>query len=279
MSATFDKFRLEGRTALVTGGATGLGFHMTKALAEAGANVLIAARREDVLREAAARLNANLEGDGRVCWYPVDLGDRHSITQLAEHALSQFPSVDIFVGNAAQDFHEHVANISNQAIDRMMQVNISANIELTRAFLPGMRAKRWGRFLFSSSATTVVTSPYEGCAMYTAVKGALNAFTRTLATEVGHDNITANVLVLGFFVTDMVRHAQNQIRATAGEAAARQFMEDFVGMTALGRAGSPAELEGLVQFLASDAGSYVTGSSLVVDGGLSIMLRPNGMAE
>jgi NAD(P)-dependent dehydrogenase (short-subunit alcohol dehydrogenase family) len=124
-----------------------------------------------------------------------------------------------------------------------------------------------GGFLFSSSATTVVTSPFEGCSMYTAVKGALNAFTRTLAVEVGHDNITANALILGFFVTDMVLNAQRHIGATQGESAAQKFIEDFVSMTALGRAGSPAELEGLVQLLASDAGSYVTGSNLVVDGG------------
>lgn len=103
--------------------------------------------------------------------------------------------------------------------------------------------------------------------MYTAVKGALNAFTRTLAVEVGHDNITANALILGFFVTDMVLNAQRHIGATQGESAAQKFIEDFVSMTALGRAGSPAELEGLVQLLASDAGSYVTGSNLVVDGG------------
>ncbi|MET0658065.1 MAG: SDR family oxidoreductase [Steroidobacteraceae bacterium] len=279
MSSTFGKFRLHGRSAVVTGGATGLGYHMSKGLADAGANVLIAARRESVLREAADRLNASLEGEGSVHWCAVDLGDRESVAHLAQHALSTFGSVDIYIGNACQDFHEHVDNISNEAIDRMMQVNISANVELTRAFLPGMRAKRWGRFLFSSSATTVVTSPFEGCSMYTAVKGALNAFTRTLAVEVGHDNITANALILGFFVTDMVLHAQNHIGATQGKEAARKFMEDFISMTALGRAGSPAELEGLIQFLASDAGSYVTGSNLVVDGGLSIMQRPNATSS
>ena len=173
----------------------------------------------------------------------------------------------------------HVENISDEAIDTMLQANISANVELVRAILPGMRAKRWGRILFSSSATTAVTSPFEGSSMYTAVKGAINAFTRTLSTEVGHDNITANALILGFFVTDMVLHAENDLREREGDQAANKFMEDFVGMTALGRAGRPDELEGLVQLLASDAGSYITGSCLVIDGGLSIMLRPNGMAD
>jgi NAD(P)-dependent dehydrogenase (short-subunit alcohol dehydrogenase family) len=142
-----------------------------------------------------------------------------------------------------------------------------------------MRTKRWGRFIFSSSVSTIVTSPHEGMGVYAASKGAINAFTRTLAAEVGHDNITANSLVIGFSVTDMVRHAFDLLAERQGDEAARLFMQDFVGMTALGRAGRPEELEGLVQMLASNAGSYITGSNLVVDGGMSIMLRPNGVVS
>jgi gluconate 5-dehydrogenase len=198
------------------------------------------------------------------------------VRALAEHAIKLFGGVDIFIGNAAQDINEHILNIKDDSIDTIMQVNVSANIELVRAFLPSMRAKRWGRFLFSSSVSTVVSSPHEGIGAYTASKGALNAFTRTLAAEVGHDNITANALVIGFFITDLVDHAIRLMRETQGEEAARLFMQDFVGMSALGRAGRPEELEGLVQLLASDAGSYITGTNLVVDGGMSVMLRPNG---
>lgn len=270
---------LRGRTALVTGGATGLGYHMTRALARAGATVLIAARREDVLRQAAERLNADGDVAGEVRWHMVDLADRTSIAALAAHAIETLRGIDIFIGNAGQDFNEHIANIQNSSIDRIMQVNVSANVELVRAFLPGMRVKKWGRVMFSSSVSTIVTSPHEGIGMYTATKGALNAFARTLAVEAGHDNITANSLVIGFFITDMVKHAEELLRKTQGEAAARRFMQDFVGMTALGRAGKPQELEGLIQLLASDAGSYITGTNLVIDGGMSIMLRPNGMVE
>jgi gluconate 5-dehydrogenase len=272
-------FDLKGKTALVTGGATGLGYHMTRALARAGATVLIAARREALLRSAAEKLNADRAVTGKVRWYPVDLAKRESVAELAAHAIEELGGIDIFVGNAGQDFNEHIAAIKDSSIDQITRVNVSANVELVRAFLPGMRARKWGRFLFSSSVSTVVTSPHEGIGMYTATKGALNAFTRTLAAEAGHDNITANALVLGFFVTDLVREAQELLRKTQGEEAARKFMEDFVGMTALGRAGRPEELEGLIQLLASDADSYITGTNLVIDGGLSIMLRPNGAVE
>jgi NAD(P)-dependent dehydrogenase (short-subunit alcohol dehydrogenase family) len=185
--------------------------------------------------------------------------------------------VDIFIGNAAQDFLEHIEDIQDEHIDRMLQVNVSANIELARAFVPGMRKRKWGRFLFSSSATTVTTSPHEGICMYTAVKGAINNFAKTLAAETGHDNITSNALVLGIFYTDMIAAAEQHFRDTEGEGAARKFLEDFVGITALGRAGRLEELEGLIQLLASNAGSYITGTNLVIDGGMSIMLRPNGI--
>jgi len=198
---------------------------------------------------------------------------------LVDHALSDHGGVDILIGNAGQDHNQHLPDITNEAIDQIMQVNVSANVELVRALAPGMRERRWGRILFSSSVSTVVSSPHEGISMYTATKSALNGLTRTLAAELGHDRITVNALVIGFFVTDMVREAEEMLRKTQGEDAAAKFMEDFVGMSALGRAGHPSELEGLIQMLASDAGSYITGSNLVVDGGMAIMLRPNGMAE
>lgn len=272
-------FDLGGKTALVTGGGTGLGYHMTRGLVRSGATVLIASRRTEVLREAAERLNSERQGVGNVRWHPVDLNDRGSVSGLAEHALQTLGRVDIYIGNAGQDINEHILNVKDASIDQLMQVNISANVELVRALLPGMKANRWGRVMFSSSVSTVVASPHEGISMYTATKGALNAFTRTLAAEVGHFNITANSLVIGFFVTDLVRHAEELLRKTQGEEAARRFMQEFVGMTALGRAGQPEELEGLVQLLASDAGSYITGTNLVIDGGMSIMLRPNGMVD
>jgi NAD(P)-dependent dehydrogenase (short-subunit alcohol dehydrogenase family) len=272
-------FNLEGRRALVTGGGTGLGYHMTRALMRAGAHVLIAARREAVLRRAVERLNEETPDAGRASYHPVDLNDRASIAQLAAHASGSFGGVDIYIGNAGQDINEHVLDIKNESIDQIMQVNISANVELVRALLPAMKAKRWGRIMFSSSVSTVVSSPHEGIGMYTATKGALNAFTRTLAAEVGHFNVTVNSLVIGFFVTDLVRHAEELLRKTQGEEAARRFMADFVGMTALGRAGRPEELEGLIQLLSSDAGSYITGTNLAIDGGMSIMLRSNGIAQ
>jgi NAD(P)-dependent dehydrogenase (short-subunit alcohol dehydrogenase family) len=274
MTNAFKNFDLTGRTAVVTGGATGLGYHMTRALASSGARVLICSRRESILKSASEQLN-RAGFAGSVSYYQVDLATRASIGALTKHALSVLGGVDIYIGNAAIDCLEHLENIKDESIDAMCQVNISANIELLRAFLPHMRRQKWGRVMFTSSATTICASPHEGAGMYSAVKGALNTFTRTAAVEVGHDGITVNSLVLGMYLTDMVRDIFSQADKAHGAGAGTAAMNSFACMTALGRLGECEEIEGLVQLLASDAGRYITGTNLVIDGGMSIMLRPN----
>ena len=111
--------------------------------------------------------------------------------------------------------------------------------------------------------------------MYTAVKGALNSFTRTAAAEAGHDGITVNSLILGMYLTDIVRGIFDQLDKAHGAGAGAAAQNSFASMTALGRLGETPEVEGLIQLLASDAGSYITGANLAIDGGMSIMLRPN----
>jgi NAD(P)-dependent dehydrogenase (short-subunit alcohol dehydrogenase family) len=270
----FQDFDLTGRTSLVTGGGTGLGYHMTRALARSGAKVLICSRRESVLAAAIESLGKE-DLRGAVVSHVVDLANRASIKALTDHALRTLGGVDILIGNAAIDCLEHLENIKDESIDAMCQVNISANVELVRAFLPQMRRKQWGRILFTSSATTICASPHEGAGMYSAVKGALNTFTRTAAVEVGHDGITVNSLVLGMYLTDMVQDIFAQLEQAHGAGAGRTAMNSFACMTALGRLGECKEIEGVIQLLASNAGRYITGTNMVIDGGMSIMLRPN----
>jgi NAD(P)-dependent dehydrogenase (short-subunit alcohol dehydrogenase family) len=275
MNDAFKKFDLSGKNAVVTAGGTGLGFHIAKALALSGARVLICSRREAILRQAAERLMDHpLIHDVR--YLTVDLNDRESTANFAAHAIADMGNVDIFVGNAAEVAMEHVDRITDGAIDRILRVNFASNVELFRAFLPGMREKRWGRFIFSSTVGSIASSAHEGMAMYGATKGAINAFVRTAATETGHDRITVNALVLGFYFTEMMRESAAQLdmlQPGAGQA----FIDDYSAMAALGRLGNPEEVEGMIQLLASDAGSYITGSSVVIDGGMSIMLRPNAL--
>jgi NAD(P)-dependent dehydrogenase (short-subunit alcohol dehydrogenase family) len=270
----FDKFDLTGRTAVVTAGATGLGYYMARGLARSGAKVLIAQRRDDVVSAAAEQLRE--ESGGEVLHDTVDLGDRASIKAFAQRALEALGGrVDIFVGNAAQLLFEPVDVISDDTIDQAFQVNVSSNIELMRAFLPGMRQQRWGRIIFSSSTTSIAAAYQEHQAAYIATKGALNSLTRAIAVETGADGITCNAIVLGLHMTELFQSHVDALEEAQGKDAVRAFTDSFSSMIPVGRIGRPDEVEGVVQFLASQAGSYITGSNLVADGGMAVMLRPN----
>jgi NAD(P)-dependent dehydrogenase (short-subunit alcohol dehydrogenase family) len=270
----FQKFDLTGRTAVVTGGSAGLGYFMARGLARSGATVVLSARRESVLKEAADKMAAEAP-QGHVDYATVDLGDRGSINDFARTTLERFGGIDILIGNAGADLFEPVDQISYENFDQIMQINVAANVALMRAYLPHMRRQQWGRIMFSSSATSLAGSSQEGMSVYTAAKGGLNAFARTAAAELGHDNITVNTIVFGMYLTDMVKTHLKTVEAAAGIEAVRGFEVSFASMTAAGRLGDCEEVEGLAQLLASDAGSYITGSNLVIDGGMSAMLRPN----
>lgn len=273
----FDKFDLTGRTAVVTAGATGMGYYMARGLARSGARVLIAQRREEVLKKSAERLRAESGGD--VIYATVDLNDRASVRAFNEHAQKTLGGVDIFVGNAAQDTFEKLEVIKDETIDKLFQINVSSIIEMTRAFVPSMRQKKWGRLIFSSSSTSLAASAHEGMGVYTATKGALNSFAHTVAAEVSHDGVTCNTIVLGLYVTDLFQEHIDFIEKNHGKAAVKAFTDSFSSMVAAGRLGRADEVEGLLQFLASNAGSYVTGSNLVIDGGMATMLRPKTPPE
>jgi NAD(P)-dependent dehydrogenase (short-subunit alcohol dehydrogenase family) len=188
-------------------------------------------------------------------------------------------SVDIFIGNAAIATLEPLEKISDKVIDDMFQVNFSSIIEMMRAFVPGMRQKKWGRIMFSSSTSALLSAAQEGQSVYGATKAALNSLARTVAAEGGHDGITCNSIVWGLHMTDLVASNLAELEKAEGKAAVKAFEDSFASMTARGRLGLPDEVEGLIQLLASDAGGYITGTNLCADGGLAMMMRPNQPPE
>lgn len=265
----FKKFDLTGKTALVTGGGTGLGYEMSRALIQSGAKVMIAARREDVLKSAAERLMAENVGT-TVLWHGADMVDRQSVKALADHALATLNGVDIFIGNAGVEVNEPIDDISDESLDRQIRGNVSANVELTRALLPHMRKKKWGRFIYSSSAA----SEAADCSLmsiYGTTKSALNSFARYVAAEGGMDGITANSLVIGAFLNTGMSAPHLAILT---EEQRNQFMKKLTSMIFLRRDGRNEEIGGLVQLLASDAGSYITGACIPIDGGITAAFRP-----
>lgn len=265
----FKMFDLTGRTALVTGGGTGLGYEMTKALVQSGARVMIAARREDVLKQAAEQLMSELSVD-TVLYHGVDLMDRGSVKALADHALATLNGVDIFIGNAGIDAQQKIVDISDAVMDQTVRVNLLANVELTRELLPHMQKKKWGRVIYSSSVMSIVADAEDMTSVYGAAKNGLNAFARWVAAEGGSDGVTANSIVIGTFITDMgLAHL-----ATLPEQARQNLIDAMTNMVFLRRAGKVEEIGGLIQLLASDAGGYITGTSVVIDGGITAAFRP-----
>lgn len=245
-------FNLDGRTALVTGGSKGLGLAMARGFAEAGANVVICSRNEGELRSAAEHIAA---GTGaRVAWTVTDMTDRNAVSALADFATRAFGAVDILVNNAGSNIPQPIEAITDTAWDQILELNLTSCMVLTRALVPGMKTRGWGRIIHISSIMGLASK--AGRNSYSATKAALIGFAQASALDLGRFGITVNCIAPGPFLTDLPR-------SVLSDAEQQRFAE----RTALGRWGRPEELAGPALLLASEAGSYITGSVLLVDGG------------
>jgi NAD(P)-dependent dehydrogenase (short-subunit alcohol dehydrogenase family) len=245
-------FDLKGRVALVTGGSKGLGKAMARGMAEMGADVIISSRTEADLKSA---LDEILKGTGRRGRYIVaDMTRRDQVAVLARTALEFLGRVDILVNNAGTNKPEPIDAITDQAWDDVVEINLSSLMALTRALAPQMKERRWGRIIHISSVLGFVSK--GGRDGYSATKSALLGLARANAIDLGTHGITANCIAPGPFLTDLPMSLLSE-----GEKKA------FADRTALGRWGQPDELVGAALLLASDAGSYITGTTIVVDGG------------
>ncbi len=249
MSSLFD---LTGRVALVTGGSKGLGKAMARAFAEAGANIVISSRHEAELKSAAAEIAEGTKA--KVVYAVADMTNRQDVKKLADFALKQFSRVDILVNNAGSNTPQAIDKITDDAWDRIVELNLTSCMALTRALVPQMKERRWGRIIHISSIMGL--SSKEERDAYSATKSALLGLARASALDLGEFNITVNCLAPGPFLTDL-----------PGSILTAEQKKVFASRTALGRWAEPRELAGPALLLASDAGSYITGAVLVVDGG------------
>lgn len=248
-----DLFDLSGRSALVTGGNKGLGKAIARGLAEAGSRVLIASRHGDELAAAAVEIAEGLP-QAEVRTFVADLSVRDQSDALVREALALFGTVDIFVNNAGVNTPEAIDEIEDEVWDRTLEINVTAGMRITRALVPKMKEQRWGRIIHISSVLGVGSRP--GRNSYSASKAALIGLTKASALDLGPFGITVNSIGPGPFLTDMPLSLLSEPEK-----------EVFSQRTALKRWGQPRELAGPVLFLASEAGSYVTGEMLLVDGG------------
>lgn len=245
-------FDLTGRVALVTGGSKGLGKAMARGFAEAGANVVISSRHEAELKAAAAEIAAGTKA--KVVYFVADMTKRDDVRKLADSALAAMGKVDILVNNAGSNTPQAIDQITDEDWDRIVELNLSSCMALTRALAPQMKERGWGRIIHISSIMGLSSKEQRNA--YSATKSALLGLARASALDLGPFGITVNCLAPGPFLTDL-----------PGTLLSDAEKKSFAVRTALGRWAEPRELAGPALLLASEAGSYITGAVLVVDGG------------
>ncbi|MBN9599867.1 MAG: SDR family oxidoreductase [Afipia sp.] len=245
-------FDLTGRTALVTGGNSGIGLTMARALALAGASIVLVARRADELERAAA----TLRGEGFDAGVAIaDLAKAAAIPALADTLADK--TIDIIVNAAGVNLRQPFQTVSAEAFDLHMALHLRAPFLLTQAFAPGMAGRRWGRIINIASLQS--TRAFADSAPYGAAKGGIVQLTRATAEEWSRHGITCNAIAPGFFPTPLTAPVFDDATRSGRMAA----------QTAIGRNGNLDDLHGVTIFFASDASAYITGQTLAVDGGFT----------
>ena len=246
-----ELFDLNGKVALVTGGSKGIGRAMARGLAEAGANIVINSRNREEMDEAMSLI---LDGTGRQGHCVVaDLFQREDTVRLAREALEAMGRVDIIVNNAGTNIVSPVDRIVDQDWDKLIELNLTAPMVLVRECADQMKERKWGRIVNISSIFGMCTKNERGS--YSATKSGLIGITRTMAQDLAPWGITANAIAPGPISTPLTdRMVQGELR-------------EYFNSMLLGRWGTPEDLIGPVLLLSSDAGSFITGTTLTVDGG------------
>jgi 3-oxoacyl-[acyl-carrier protein] reductase len=243
---------LSGRTCIVTGGGQGIGRAIVRVFAAHGASLVIADQSDARGEEAAREIR---EAGGRSFAVCLDVADELAVRRLAERTEQELGSIDIVIHNAAFFPVRPFEAIDDALLDRTLAVNLKAAFWLTQAAAPALRRSGHGRVLVTSSVTGPRVA-YPGLAHYAASKAAINGFVRAAALELAKDGITVNGVEPGMIAT--------QASANLGdEAHARELARGIP----LGKLGDPRDIAHAMLFLASDAASYITGQTLVIDGG------------
>jgi 3-oxoacyl-[acyl-carrier protein] reductase len=243
---------LSGRVALVTGGSRGIGKATCLALAAQGAAVAVHYHVHEAAANAVAEEIHKM--GGKASAIQADLGEQQAPESLIKQIVNQFNRIDILVNNAGEMTRAAVSDLPDEMWNRTLAVNLTAVFRCTRACLPSMIAQKWGRIINISSQAAYTGSANH--AHYAASKAGLAGFSYSLTKELGPHGITVNMVAPGRIVTDLI----------AGSIKDRE--QEWLKQTPLGRLGQPEEVAAAIVFLASEGASYITGSTIHVNGGL-----------
>ena len=248
-------FDLSGKSAIITGSSRGIGRAIAEAMADQGAKVTISSRKPGPCQEVAAAINEK-HGDGTAIAVPANISSKEELQAMVDATNKAFGKIDVVVCNAAANpYYGPMEGITDDQFEKVLQNNIISNHWLIQMCMPQMRERKDGAIILVSSIGGLRGSPIIGA--YNISKAADFQLARNLATEYGKDNIRVNCIAPGLIRTDFARalweDPQNLKRARSG--------------TPMARIGEPEEIAGAACYLASKAGSYMTGQMMVVDGG------------
>jgi NAD(P)-dependent dehydrogenase (short-subunit alcohol dehydrogenase family) len=250
-----ERFSLDGRVAVVTGGGRGIGRALSEGLAAAGAAVVDASRTLDACEEVAAAIRS---AGGRARAVAADVAVAADRARLVDEAVAAFGRLDVLVNNAAVLKPHATEKVTEDELDAILAVDLKGPVFLSQAALPHLAASGHGSIVNISALGAF--QPMAGIGAYCAVKAAMVNWTSTMAKEWTPRGVRVNAVVPGPVATDMILPRDPDRRAA--------FVEDMSGQTLVGRMAEPDDLVGAVVFLAGDGASFVTGRSLFVDGGM-----------
>ena len=255
------EMRMDGRCALITGGSMGIGYAAATNFMRAGANVAIVARRPEVLEKSRAALAR--EGKGKVIGIAADVSKAEDCARVFATAEKELGRIDVLLNNVGTHNAKPVEAITDEIWQADLDLKLFSAIRLTRAAFPKMKERKWGRVI--NVLNSGAKWPRAGSAPSSVTRAAGLALTKVLSNEGAPHNVLVNAVMVGLIQTDQ------WVRSHAEENKGRtydQYISEMAKRVPLGRVGTAEEFANMILFLASDAGSYVTGTAINVDGGM-----------
>ncbi|MCY3799192.1 MAG: glucose 1-dehydrogenase [Chloroflexi bacterium] len=250
-----EQFDLTGRVAIVTGASRGIGKAVAEAYARAGAKVVLASRKQEALDDAAIAIRAS---GGEAIGIAAHNGDKSALKDLVEQTVTRYGKLDILVNNAATNPHfGALLEAADSFWRKTIEVNLMGNVWLSQAAVKAMRANGGGKIINVASIVGITPGRYQG--IYSVTKAGLISLTKTLAVELGADNIQVNAIAPGLVQTKFAQ-------ALWGNP---DLLDQVLARTPTGRIGQPADITGMALYLASAASDFTTGAVIVIDGGVS----------